>query len=493
MAQLDAEQIYAYARSAGFSPDQAVTMTAIALAESGGETGAHNPHGEDSRGLWQINLKAHAGAAWAQGLDMYDPRDNAIAAWHVSQEGADIRPWTVTHDDRGSRYSRFADDARAAAAAYGEPANGNFDGPANYNADPVSAGDDGDDPFTAPVPDFDDGGDDDGGGGLPDMPDAQGSVQRFLEAALAQEGDTYVFDAQADHGDADPEKFDCSELVEWAAAQAGVDNVAEASFLQYLQFKEAGTLIPVEQAINTPGALLFRFPREPVPGEGRQDGSHVAISLGDGRTFEAMSPSAGIGYNNAADRGFNFAALIPGLDYEGGGVTTLEPPAPAPAPPDPLDVAAWHSGSVDADRDGLPDFFETQYGLNPEVPDTDGDGITDGYELVVIGAKADRADTDFDQMNDGLEIALGYNPLVADNPDPDVPLLVPDEMHVDTDGDGLTDWLEELAGTNPDDPDSDDDGVLDGDQYMFSNNGGTDPLDDGPDDPLLDDDTLDDG
>jgi cell wall-associated NlpC family hydrolase len=497
MARLDAEEIYAYARAAGFSPDQAVTMTAIALAESGGETGAHNPHGEDSRGLWQINLEAHAGSSWAQGLDLYDPRDSAIAAWHVSQQGADIRPWTVTHDDRGSRYAKFADDARAASAAHGEPATGNFDGPANYHDDPVPAGGGGGDPFTGPVPDFD--GDAGGGGGLPAMPAAQGSVQRFLEAALAQEGDTYVFDAQADDNDPDPDKFDCSELVEWAAEQAGAPEVAEASYLQYLQFKEAGTLIPVEQAINTPGAVLFRFPdHEPRPGEGRQDGSHVAISLGDGRTFEAMSPSAGIGFNEAADRGFNYAALIPGLDYAGG-VTTLEPmpaPAPAPAPPNPLDIAAWNSGSVDTDRDGLPDFFETQYGLNPEVPDTDGDGITDGYELVVIGAKADRADTDFDQMSDGLEIALGYNPLVADNPDPDVQMLIPDELHVDTDGDGLTDWLEELAGTNPENPDTDADGVLDGDQYMFGQK--VDPLGAGAPgaDPLDDDgfdDTLDNG
>jgi len=57
-------------------PDQAVTMTAIALAESGGEVGAGAPQtgnvplvfiriehdlpqappSEDSRGLWQINL-----------------------------------------------------------------------------------------------------------------------------------------------------------------------------------------------------------------------------------------------------------------------------------------------------------------------------------------------------------------------------------------------------------------------------------------------------
>ena len=36
--------------------DDAVTWTAIAMAESGGNTGAHNPRGEDSRGLWQINV-----------------------------------------------------------------------------------------------------------------------------------------------------------------------------------------------------------------------------------------------------------------------------------------------------------------------------------------------------------------------------------------------------------------------------------------------------
>jgi hypothetical protein len=37
----------------------AVTLTAIALAESGGNTSqsVHNPYGEDSRGLWQINTR----------------------------------------------------------------------------------------------------------------------------------------------------------------------------------------------------------------------------------------------------------------------------------------------------------------------------------------------------------------------------------------------------------------------------------------------------
>ena len=38
MSQLSVSEIYAYARAAGFSPDQAVTWTAIAMAESGGRT-----------------------------------------------------------------------------------------------------------------------------------------------------------------------------------------------------------------------------------------------------------------------------------------------------------------------------------------------------------------------------------------------------------------------------------------------------------------------
>ena len=41
--KLAIREIYEAARAAGFNPDQATTWTAIALAESGGETGAHNP------------------------------------------------------------------------------------------------------------------------------------------------------------------------------------------------------------------------------------------------------------------------------------------------------------------------------------------------------------------------------------------------------------------------------------------------------------------
>jgi hypothetical protein len=47
------------------------------------------------------------------------------------------------------------------------------------------------------------------------------SAYDFVYWALKQQGDTYRFGAEARKSDKDPDVFDCSELVEWAAAQAG--------------------------------------------------------------------------------------------------------------------------------------------------------------------------------------------------------------------------------------------------------------------------------
>ena len=58
----------------------------------------------------------------------------------------------------------------------------------------------------------------------------------------------------------------------------------------------------VEQALRTPGALLFR------PG-------HVAISLGDGRTIEAKGSKYGVGIFSAHNRGWTTGGLIPGMRY----------------------------------------------------------------------------------------------------------------------------------------------------------------------------------
>src|SRR4051812_46421526 len=121
MPRYSAEQIYSFARRAGFSPDQATTMTAVALAESGGNSRAHNDHGEDSRGLWQVNAAAHHDLAAR--FDLYDPVQNAKAAFDVSGGGRDISPWTTTHGLRSAPYLRYRAEAEAAAVSAGDGRN----------------------------------------------------------------------------------------------------------------------------------------------------------------------------------------------------------------------------------------------------------------------------------------------------------------------------------------------------------------------------------
>jgi streptogramin lyase len=118
-------------------------------------------------------------------------------------------------------------------------------------------------------------------------------------------------------------------------------------------------------------------------------------------------------------------------------------------------------GFRDTDRDGLPDYWERRYGLDPADPadaalDADGDGLTSLAEYDA-GSSPNAADTDGDGLGDAEEVAT----------------YATDPANPDTDGDGLSDGAEvELHGTRPLDPDTDDDGMPDG----FEVEVGLDPL-----------------
>ena len=86
-------QIYDAARSAGFTPEQATTWTAIAMAESGGERDAHNPSGEDSRGLWQINVGS---GVRDNTYGTSTPGRQPARGLRDSHQGTDMSPWTTT-------------------------------------------------------------------------------------------------------------------------------------------------------------------------------------------------------------------------------------------------------------------------------------------------------------------------------------------------------------------------------------------------------------
>lgn len=99
-----------YAHRAGFNQTQAITAVAIAIAESGLNTAAVNPHDPGgSYGLWQINHGAHPNYDVPS---LSDPQYNANAAYQVSNGGVNFLPWTTY---KTGAYSKYVASVSAAA------------------------------------------------------------------------------------------------------------------------------------------------------------------------------------------------------------------------------------------------------------------------------------------------------------------------------------------------------------------------------------------
>src|SRR5580700_2235984 len=98
-------------------------------------------------------------------------------------------------------------------------------------------------------------------------------IHAFLEAAVSRLGMPYVW------GAAGPTSFDCSGLVQWSFAQAGVVMPRVAA-----DQARTGPSVPVSQL--EPGDLLFYHTDPTAPGYI----SHVAIYLGGGKMIQAPEP-----------------------------------------------------------------------------------------------------------------------------------------------------------------------------------------------------------
>lgn len=72
----------------------------------------------------------------------------------------------------------------------------------------------------------------------------------------------------------------------------------------------------------------------------------------------------------------------------------------------------------DRDADGLSDDQEIALGTNPDLADSDGDGLQDGVEVVTHGTNPLVSDTDGDGVSDAEEVGLGFDPRSADSVPP---------------------------------------------------------------------------
>lgn len=123
MPTLSQAQVEMYARSAGM-PNPAL-MAAIAMAESGGRTTAHNPVGLDnSYGLWQINMLGDMGPARrrqfgiSRNEQLYDPAVNARAAKMIL-DGQGLGAWSTYTNGAYKKYAKGgAGGATAATPAW---------------------------------------------------------------------------------------------------------------------------------------------------------------------------------------------------------------------------------------------------------------------------------------------------------------------------------------------------------------------------------------
>ena len=89
-------------------------------------------------------------------------------------------------------------------------------------------------------------------------------------------------------------------------------------------------------------------------------------------------------------------------------VEPVAPPViPEPVAPEPPTIPP------DTDGDGLSDAAEAQLGTNPNLIDSDNDGLTDFEEINIYHTKPLDPDSDGDKYLDGKEVRGGYDPNVA--------------------------------------------------------------------------------
>lgn len=111
MTNLSRSQLAGLAQSVGFTGNDVNIAVAVALAESGGDPGAHNTKPpDDSYGLWQINMYKDMGPErrkWfgiSSNTDLFLPATNAKAAKIIYNKQGWADGWTTYKNGKYKDY-----------------------------------------------------------------------------------------------------------------------------------------------------------------------------------------------------------------------------------------------------------------------------------------------------------------------------------------------------------------------------------------------------
>ena len=108
---------------------------------------------------------------------------------------------------------------------------------------------------------------------------------------------------------------------------------------------------------------------------------------------------------------------------------------------------------ADTDYDGLRDGTEISYGYDPLDADMDDDGLLDGDEVYIYYSDPELTDTDGDGLNDYLEVVQGWLiPYTDSNGATQLTRVWSSPFYTDYDGDGLSDLQEFSFGFHPNVP-----------------------------------------
>lgn len=441
---LSIQEIYEAARGAGFTPDQATTWTAIALAESGGETGALNDSGEHSVGLWQVNVASDVRAnTWG---NLNDPVVNARAAYEISHQGTDMRPWTTTHASHAgsaSDYRTYLGEVSAVTGYAGDPRGvEDFGSPrpdplppsaqerigATTTYDQIDLGMDPDSRLDT---------DGDGltdaferlTGSSPDVADTDQDGLSDAHEAVVSQSNPLLADTDRDGLSDSTEEALGTSANQWDSDSDGASDGVEVEYGSDPLKAENGVLTPTAQPVTTPVQAAFARPVAPsaAPAGTATAQSFSGYGLDGGPLTGGTLDSDHDGLSDAFEQMVGLDPLSADTDADGmgdalehlgsGGSITTAARVVAHTPTEVADALAAQGldAQGDQDQDGLSNYYEIEHGLDAASADTDSDGLTDSTEMA-LGTDPTAVDSDADGLTDRIELELGTDPLQHGTP-----------------------------------------------------------------------------